>query len=69
VDDVGPIQSVLKEPGPVEVSPSTKLQINKDAQNRKHNGVRHVFLIHHYCFKSPLRGTEHSNGVGEHGPT
>ena len=47
VNNVAPVQPILKQPLPVEVPPRAKLQINQHGQNQKDDGRGCVsFLIH-----------------------
>ena len=64
VKNVAPIQSVLKEPSPVEVPPGAELEINQHGQHDEDNRVRCVFFFIH-SVRSQQRGAL----VVEHGPT
>jgi hypothetical protein len=45
LENVAPIQSVLKEPSPVEVPPCPELEVDQRGQHDENNRVRYVFFI------------------------
>jgi hypothetical protein len=47
MEDVVPIQSELKEAGPVEVLPGAELEVDQHGQHGEDNGVRYVFFVVH----------------------